>query len=569
MIGNYGILAAFGSILFVSFVASVISHKIHIPGIVLYILSGLLLGRFIPGVNANSSSLSTISDIGVALLLFTIGMELPVSRLFNRGKEVVVGSLLQLFVTTCVLFVPFILIVHNPFISLALAVSLSFSSTAIVAKLISERGEETTSVGDITIGVLLVQDLISVFLITALSLLSTGSGAPNPSILFTIGSIGGIVLFFIGVGYVLQKLSLISTFGLEESTLLTFSLLFISFWLFEQVKLPLPSAGFLLGLLLGTRLEHLELFSQVRVLRDILLVVFFFMLGMSITSFSLYVFLAALCIALILLCIKFLITSLVFSGLRMHPKHAFGIGFDLMQCGEFGFVIVLLLYSKGFLTFVQKDLFVLSILFSILIFVVIDRYREECYLFISTILKKIIPIWPKLSPYFIMFQEEEAVHYENHLVLCGYGRVGSYIGHALQLSEIPFVVIDTDVHHIQHVKSKGIRALYGDAGQEDVLRKADIQGARFVVVAVPGHLEQEKIILTIRRLNPKAVIIARSHLLRHIRHLKVLGIKYIVHPEFEASLSILKRILKWYNTSHDDIKKHIHYLKIEHGMGEE
>ncbi|MEK9179733.1 MAG: NAD-binding protein, partial [Patescibacteria group bacterium] len=328
---------------------------------------------------------------------------------------------------------------------------------------------------------------------------------------------------------------------------------------------PLPTAGFLLGVLMGTRIEHMALFSQIRTLRDILLVVFFFMLGVSVSSISFALVFVALCVALLVMAVKFTMTYVFVTILKMHPKHSFSVGFDLMQCGEFGFIILLLLFRGGMLSAYQKDVLLMTIMVTLIVYVFSDQHRLWFY----QLVKRLIPLWlwPRAFPVQDLDVVEERM--ENHIILCGYGRVGSYIGHTLHISGIPFVVIDTDAHHIQALLHKGIKALYGDAEEVELLRRADVATARFVIVAVPDHVEQENIILLVKRLNPKATIVARSHLQRNIRHLRTLGIEYIVHPEFEASLTILKRILKLYNQTHDDIKKHIHYLKIEHGMGEE
>lgn len=552
MDASLGIFASFGTILLIAVVASLIARRFHIPPVVLYIVCGLVLGRYIPWIHLNARELQAASDIGVALLLFTIGIELPLTRVVQKGREVLSLGFMQFFGITLLLFIPCLFLFKAPLVSILVAATLSFSSTAVVGKRISDRGEESSATGDLTIGILLVQDLISIVLISILAATS-------------ILTFATVLVIFLCALLILRRLPFLTALKLEESTQLTFALLFLCFWVFSQMKLPLTTAGFLLGVLMGTRIEHMALFSQIRTLRDILLVVFFFMLGASVSAISLSLVLGAILIAILVMVVKFTLTTFFVVIQKLHPKHAFSVGFDLMQCGEFGFILLLLLFRTGMMTAYQKDVLLLSIMVTLILYVLSDTYREKFYQF----LRKYVPfhVWSRMASE--RMTDVNEVPMENHIVLCGYGRVGSYIGHTLYLSGIPLVVIDTDVHHVQSLLQKGIKAFYGDAEEIEILRRADVSTARFVIVAVPDHIEQENIILLVKRLNPKAIIVARSHLQRNIRHLRALGIEYIVQPEFEASLTILKRILKLYKQSHDDIKKHIHYLKIEHGMGEE
>lgn len=159
----------------------------------------------------------------------------------------------------------------------------------------------------------------------------------------------------------------------------------------------------------------------------------------------------------------------------------------------------------------------------------------------------------------------DQLNYSEHIVLCGYGRVGNYLGHGLVLSQLPLVVIDTNAENISRLLRKGVKAIYGDATEPDILDYAEVDKARFLIVSLPNSDDQEKIILEAKRLNPNLCIITRTHLSHELRHFKALGVELIFQPEFEAALSMLKRILKLYSVEKAEISKRLRYLKIEHG----
>jgi CPA2 family monovalent cation:H+ antiporter-2 len=138
MDSSLGIFASFGSILLIAVLASLLARKFRIPAVILYIVSGLVLGRYIPWINTNTNQLQAASDIGVALLLFTIGIELPLTRVVQKGKEVLSLGFLQFTGITLLLFVPCFLLLKNPLVSFIVAATLSFSSTAVVGKRLSD-----------------------------------------------------------------------------------------------------------------------------------------------------------------------------------------------------------------------------------------------------------------------------------------------------------------------------------------------------------------------------------------------------------------------------------------------
>ncbi|MFA6005997.1 MAG: cation:proton antiporter [Patescibacteria group bacterium] len=553
-------------ILFLALCGAYLSKKLNKPTLLSFILLGVIVSNVVKTPLLTQQFLQPLATLGVVLLLFTVGLESPLYAIIRKGANVYKIAALQMAGTSLGIFVFIVVLFHNLFLALVLSVTLALSSTAIVGKMLNEQGEGTSRTGSTTLGILIIQDLVSVLVITVLTaFISNGGGSITTPIINS-----GISILVLGVVYfvsivAMDKLFVLSHFNREELALFTFALLFFSLWLFTRLSIPETTAGFLVGAILAHRIEQHEIFSQVRVFRDILLVLFFFFLGTYITIITLPLLVFSFLFAVVIMLIKFTVLSGIIFFMGYHKKTAFWVSFDLMQVGEFSFVILSLLGTSAWLKPYEYQFFLMVVIWSLLIFSLLYQYKHRLYDLIDKKLLKFLP-----SPGMAVTEQEnlksvspEAI---DHIIICGYGRVGAYVGHGLLLSNIPVVVIDTNKETVHKLKEKGVKVLYGDATEPDLLSYAQAERAQFLIIALPDPIEQEKIILTAKHLNPKIRIITRSHLTSHMRHLKALGVEYLFQPEFEAAVTILKSLLKIYKRDKDEIKKHIHYLKIEHGM---
>lgn len=551
-------------------IASIFSKKIGKPNLIAYIIFGILIGNVIKLPLLSQDFFQALSALGLVLLLFTIGLEMPLYRLFRGGKEVLYAAILQIILSAVFIYLTILIIFKNAILALVLSFPLSMSSTAVVGKLLQEQGEDTSLTGDITLGVLILQDLFSVLLIAFFSyFINTAfSGVRELGFVFIFElskKIAIVTVVFYLVSKLIHRVFTFKEFGREELSLFTFAVLFFFLWVFEKLSLPETTAGFIAGLLLAQRVEEYEIFSQVRVFRDVLLVVFFFSLGTNILALEFNVLILALGLALLLLFIKLVVVWVSFLLLGFHRKTAFWIAFDLMQLGEFSFIILSILRAGQLISLEFYQLFVLVVIWSLLLFSLVYKKKFFLYQFFN---KNFAGVFAFLERFSLSVPKPKFNQLElrDHIVLCGYGRVGAYIGRGLLLSKIQLVVVDSNAATIKKLIERGVTAIYGDATELDILDYAQVDTARFLIVAVPNFAEQERIILAARKLNPKIHIFARSHLSRHLRFLKSLHIPFIVQPEFEAAISMLKRILKIYKFEKEDIKKRIQYLKMEHGI---
>ena len=158
------------------------------------------------------------------------------------------------------------------------------------------------------------------------------------------------------------------------------------------------------------------------------------------------------------------------------------------------------------------------------------------------------------------------MHFANHVVICGFGRVGKYIGRALEMAGVPFVVIDYNHQIVKILRDKGLNVVYGDPGEMDILDFAQVGKARAIVIAIPDRQTQEMIITNAQSLQPGIKIICRTHHEEDQSKLKALKVETIIQPEFEAALSIIHKLLSEFGVSSEEIDGKISRLKIEHGM---
>lgn len=559
------LLLVLASIFLFSLFGSIIAAKLHKSSIVFYILMGLFTSQLVFQNESTKALVEPLSSLGIVLLLFTIGLELPLQRLLRSGKTLFFGALMQVLATAIILVLPFWFWTKSIPVSMLLALAFSMSSTAVVGKLLQQKGEDSSLSGEISLGILIFQDLVSVALITLITFFNTPEIDNSQIGLLFFGKALAVGLLF-GlltklINFVFDQLKL----NREELALFTFALLFLVVGLFSMFGIPETTAGFLIGVLLAGRREQHEIFSQVRVFRDVLLVLFFFFLGTYLVQFNLGWLLLSFFAAIFIMLVKFLVLWLIYVVMGLHQKTAFWVGFDLMQVGEFAFVLLTLMAKGTLLNLMQAQILIMTIIWSLLLFNLIYRNKLKYYRLLDHYLIRRFSFLQRFSSSLPKVKFDQ-IAISDHLVLCGYGRVGSYIGHGLILSQLPLIVIDTDADRIKRLLDRGARAIYGDATEPEILDYAQVEKAKLLIVTVPSAVEQEQIILEAKRLNPKIQILTRTHLSANLRHFKALGVWQVIQPEFEAAITLLKKVLKLYGFEKEEIKKRLQYLKMEHGV---
>jgi len=554
-----------------------IAVRLKLPSIVGYIAGGILVGNIFSR-GFDHQLISMIAEAGVTLLLFTLGVEFSFHRLKRILHAISWPAIAQMVITLLVVLLSLIALKISFIPALFLSSAAALSSTAIVVKLLSERGELDSVPGELATGWLVIQDLAVVPILILLSAVSGASGHEG-TVMAVLGAVllamlkAGVlvtVVLYLGSRGVPALLATVAGFRNREFFLLTtIGIVFFVGLLTYAVGLSVSLGAFIAGLLVAETSQNHAVFAEIRPLRDLFAVVFFVSLGMALPVSALVSSLPALAVmtvAVVVIKGGSIYTLLRFLG--YHRKTAFLVGIYLTQVSEFGFVIAGTGVALGALNESQSSLLIAVTFITILISSPMISRGHEVYYFVHSLTRR----FPKL------FREkaEEAplggnadngYPIRDHVVICGYGRVGRYIGRALQMSSIPFLVVDYNQHTLAGLRGAGIQTVYGDPADKDVLDFAQVDYAKALVIAIPDRHTQEMVIGNALSLNRRIKIICRTHHEEDQRHLKSLGVQTIVQPEFEAALSIVSKLLSDFNIPEEEMAGKMSRLKIEHGIG--
>lgn len=557
-------------------VGGILLKSIKQPPIIGYLLAGVVLGILF-GSTITSETVAFLSELGIILLLFTLGLEFSLTRLKKVAKVAVWGALLQIILTVVLSTLVIHLLNFSLFHAFFMAAAFSLSSTAIVVKLLSDRGELDSLPGEIMVAWLVVQDLAVLPMIVLLPTFGkiAQSGIVTGEVIVDLGKnlvvatvvLGGVLLagkkvvplFISGVAsYNSRELLLVSVFGTAVAGAL----------LTQVLGLSAALGAFLAGLLIAESTQQYAVFSEVRPLRDLFVLMFFATLGLLLPSGFIFAhFPQILLITVFVVALKFLVVGILSLYLGVHAKTSFIISIGLIEVGEFAFVLSKVGLDGGAIDETVYGMILSVALLSILVMPPLFLAAPALYTRLKRYTKH------KMNPLYIRFfgQYEhkdllEQLPYKNHVVLCGYGRVGRYVGRALEMEKIPYIVIEYNQHKAESLKAKGLKVVYGDPSDIDILDYAQVDFAKAVVVAIPDFHTQQQVIANSLTLNKDVQIYCRTHHEEDQAQLKSFGVAAVIQPEFEAALSITDKLLKTFGTKPKDIEGKVTRLKIEHGL---
>ncbi len=556
-------------------IGGLIAKKLRQPAIIGYIAVGVLIGNVFSKV-IDKALISQIAEVGVTLLLFTLGVEFSFERLKKILKTVSWAATLQILISFF-LFLPLFSWFGYAFLpALFIAIACALSSTAVVVRMLTERGEKETIPGEVMIGWCVVQDLAVIPIMMLLPALASIYLSGSTSIVATVSitlinivkasiAIGGVIfLGKIGVPWIVGA---IAKFGSRELFLLTvIALVFLSGSIAYSVGLSAALGAFIAGLIVSETSQNHTIFSEIRPLRDLFAVVFFVSLGMALPISLLVPILPTLFMATVgILLVKIVIIYCISRFVGYHRKTAFLVAVGLSQMSEFGFIIAKEGFAIRAISEQQYALLVALVFTTIMVSAPLSSQGHGLYYFLQ---EKTRRWFPKIFP----DRKEEALYSTNptlrdHVVICGYGRVGKYIGRALQMVNIPFIVVDYNETTTRELRGKGIPVLYGDPADIEVLDHAEVDYAKLLVVAIPDRHTQEMVIANAQTLNKNITIFCRTHHEEDQIRLKTLHVTHIIQPEFEAAISITTKLYREYGVSEEEIPGKLQRLKIEHGMG--
>ncbi|KKQ23855.1 MAG: hypothetical protein US40_C0010G0025 [Candidatus Roizmanbacteria bacterium GW2011_GWC2_37_13] len=556
------------------FLFAALLKKIKLPPLVGYTIGGLVFGNMVSSLPAQEA-IRNIAFFGILLLLFTVGLETNFSRILSFKKIILIGGSLQIILS--IIFVFFItLFFHFSLLtSFLIAIALSSSSTTLVAKIIQDRGEESSFVGEVAMGILLFQDIAFIpFLIIFTSITNGGETS-------TIKIVGEIVLSLVkstliiaSLFYIGQKIVPLVFNRIARSSRELFNLFIILFIFFVTtlslfLKIPTLIGVFMAGILLAQTIEHHHIFTEVRPLRDLLAVIFFVYIGTNIKIDMIAGVLPQIFLfTLLVILAKAVIILVIFLWLKFHTRTSFNLSLYLFQIDEDAFILMSTALVNKLISTSDYLFIISSVLITLIVTPILIKNKDNLYKGIRTFIKKYLRFLESFISLRLDTNQSpiDELKIKNHVVICGYGRMGSYIGRSLMMANIPYIAIDYNLYIVEKAKKAGVNIIYGDPSDIDILDYAQVDEAAILILALPERYIQEAIVLNAKKLNRDIFIISRVHREGDQARMKDLGVNLVIQPEFEASLSVIKKIYLWHRLDKTDIINKIKRLKIEHGI---
>jgi CPA2 family monovalent cation:H+ antiporter-2 len=521
-----------------------------------YLIAGVLLGPSVLGVTQDIALIEVLAQVGVILLLFLIGIEFSLAELIRINRAVFVGGFLQVYLTTAAV----LLISISAGISIEkgifVGILVAMSSTAIVFKVLSDRGEMDSPQGRLSSGILIFQDLSVVAVVLFLPMLGGKSGFSAFDVALNVFWALSIVVLMIAVSRFIIPKMLYQVVSTHNRELFLISIVLICFgtaWLTSLVGLSLALGAFLAGLVISESEYGHQAFSEILPLKDIFSILFFVSIGMllDVDSMLRNPLIVLLAVALILI-IKFAAGTLVTIVLGYPLRIGVLVGVALSQIGEFSFVLSKEGINLGLFSGSDYQVFLASSIITMIFtpFMIQGSGRFSDYF-------ERLPISRKIKSG--RFQEDvfEKQELTNHVIVVGFGLNGRNVTKVLSASAIPFIVLEINPETVRVEKKRGIPISYGDASKETMLTHLGINTARSVVIAISDASATRRIVELSRKLNPNIYIIARTRYTSEVNPLYSLGANDVIPEEFETSIEIISRVLHNYFIPANEIEKHI------------
>jgi CPA2 family monovalent cation:H+ antiporter-2 len=524
-------------IIVVGLITGLIANKLKIPPIVGYIIAGIIIGPYTGGVTVSDiPRIELLAEIGVALLLFSIGLDFSFKELKSVKAIALIGTPLQIFLLIAYGFAIGQCIQLPVNESIVLGMVISLSSTMVVIKTLMSRGLIGTLSSRVMIGILIVQDLAAIPLMLIIPNLHAIDSNLIP-LFFTLlkALLILFVIIIIGLRTIPWILKFVVKLNSRELFLITITAIGLGVgYLTHLFGLSLAFGAFVAGMVINESDFSHQALNDISPLRDIFGLVFFTSIGMLLSPSFIYKNLLLVFILVLLVLLgKFIIFSTLSIVFKYYNIIPLALGFGLSQIGEFSFVLI----RTGL-----KNNIIATEFYSLLLSVsVITMIVSPFLSLLATPIYSLKRRWFKHEQIQTINIPEGGLN--KHIVIAGGGRVGFQIASIFHKIGFPFIIIEQDFRRFEKAKNAGFPIIYGDAGQETVLIGTKINNARLIIITIPFISTAREIIATTLRHNPNVKIIARADELSHVDELFKMNIFEVVQPEFEASLEIIRQSL--------------------------
>jgi CPA2 family monovalent cation:H+ antiporter-2 len=547
-----------------SIIVLLIGHRLRIPPVVGFLLTGVLSGPHGLALIDKTDDVEMLAQIGIILLLFGIGMEFSIKKLVQIKRLFLLGGSLQVGLTVLA-GLGIGLALGRPWQeSIFLGCLLSMSSTAIVLRLLEQKGESTSPQGRVAVSMLIFQDMIAIPMILLTPLLGTGEGGSSidPSLLWLLakGIVILVLVFFSAERIVPRLLYLVARTRNKELFLLSvFALCFGVAWLTSSLGLSLTIGAFLAGLIISESEYSNEAISNIFPFQALFISFFFVSVGMLLNmEFVLQQPFTILLLAIGVLLLKTFAAGATTLVLGMPLRTAVLVGIALSQVGEFSFVLAKTGMPFGLVSDYYYQLFLAVALLTMALSPVFINFSSQFADWLSY-----LPLSQKIKTGISSQSQQDEQLLENHVIIVGFGISGRNLARSSQVANIPYAILEMNPETVKECKGKGEPIHFGDATHSSVLDHLNIQKAKAIAVLINDPIAARRTVQIAREMNPSIYIIVRTRYVQEMSLMTNLGADEVIPDEFGTSVEIFSRVLRQYHVPGDEIEKFIAEIRAD------
>ncbi|MFP3905171.1 MAG: cation:proton antiporter, partial [Armatimonadota bacterium] len=540
----------------ISLILVYLLHRLRVPAIVGYLVSGLIVGPHFLGLVTSRQSIDTMAEIGVILLLFTVGLEFSIKDLLRLKRLVFGAGALQVGVIIAIVTAAGTRMGFSWQQSVLYGFLFALSSTAVVFRLLQQRGESQAPHGRLMVSLLIFQDLAVIPMLLLLPVLQQGAEVAAGDIgLDLLGSLAVVAVILAAARLLLPKLLelVVRSRSREIFTLTTVAVALGVAYISGLFGISLALGAFLAGIVVSESVYSQQIMSEIAPLRDAFSGLFFISVGMLLDPSEWLadpLLSGGLVIGVIVMKLLVVAAAALIFGMGSRIGVMGGLG--LAQIGEFSFIIASeamnleLLGEAAYGQFISVS--VITMALTPLFMMVAPALGRR----VSQI--KILP--EGLSPYGRATAGREGdPTLKDHVIVVGYGVCGRNVIRVLEQLEVEYVVVELNPFTVRELQDQGERAVYGDASRMAVMEHASVEEARAIVVTVPDASSARQIVANARQANEQGSILVRTRLVSEVERLHDLGADVVVPEEFETSLQLAGLVMEAYGAPESAIER--------------
>ncbi len=528
-----------------------ICQKIKLPAMIGFLVAGIILGPSLTNWISNKEDIEIFAEIGVVLLLFSIGLQFSFSNLKQLRKQMLIGGSLQVLLTAGSVFVVTHYFGWGLKEALVIGFLIALSSTAIVFKLLWDRGEIRAPHGMFATAILLFQDLCVVPMVLVVQAMG---GEADVSVMAAAWNIVRALAILIGLWFLLRLLLVpifaeISRLQNRELFLIFTVLLVIGVaWLTDWLGLSYALGAFIVGILLAESDYSHEVMAEITPIRNLLFSLFFISIGMLLDlSFVLENWQGVAGFTLTAIVGKALIIGVIVLVMTRSIRLSVLVAMLLAQVGEFSFVLAQLAREYDILSNVDYQGFLATTLLTMLLTPLSIKVAPKVAMWFGQHQKETLSFDPKTT-----------AEKKGHTIILGFGVTGHNLGRVLTETHTPFVIVELLPDLIREAKDMNYDVIFGDVSKRDILLRAGVETARVLVIAISDPLATRHALSMARTLNKNITIIVRSRQEVNFDQYYKFGANQVISEEFETSVEIFSRVLEEYH-----IPRNITQMQVE------